>query len=296
MNLEGLTINMNELPLVSILMAAYNREVFIREAIESVIISTYKNWELIIVDDCSTDKTFEIAKEYEIKDSRIKLYKNEKNLGQFENRNKTAGYAKGKYLKYLDSDDAIFPWGIEYCVQEMEKYPEANIGMLYLGKKKLTNSIVMSSEDVIRNHYFDGSILGIGPSGCIFKRLAFESYEGFDAKFDLAADNFLNIQMAISSPVVLLTEVFFKYRMHEGQAFIEKDMIIYSYLYNKDLYESGQLPLKAEELLYLRKKLEKRQLVNLIKYFFKSKSLKGLVEVVEKTKYKWWNGYKYIFY
>ena len=74
-------------PLVSVLMTAYNREKYIAEAIESVLASTYTNFELIIVDDCSTDKTVEIAKSYEVKDNRIKVYINDCIVFLFEIEN-----------------------------------------------------------------------------------------------------------------------------------------------------------------------------------------------------------------
>ncbi|MBN8834489.1 MAG: glycosyltransferase family 2 protein [Sphingobacteriales bacterium] len=77
-------------PLVSVLMTAYNRQPFIAEAIESVIASTYQNWELIIVDDCSNDDTVSIAKSYLLKDNRIQVFENKKNLGDYPNRNLVA--------------------------------------------------------------------------------------------------------------------------------------------------------------------------------------------------------------
>ena len=89
---------MNIQPLVSVLMTSYNRENYIAEAIESVLASTYKNFELIIVDDRSKDRTVEIARSYESKDDRVKVYINEKNLGDYPNRNKAASYAKGFYI------------------------------------------------------------------------------------------------------------------------------------------------------------------------------------------------------
>jgi len=101
-------------PLVSILMVTYNHEKFISEFIESILASTYQNWELIIVDDGSIDSTVEIAKSYEEKDKRINVYINETNLGDYPNRNKAASYANGKYLKYLDTDDLIHPYRFEY--------------------------------------------------------------------------------------------------------------------------------------------------------------------------------------
>src|SRR5579862_5201402 len=118
---------MSEMPLVSVLMTAYNREEFIAKAIQSILDSTYSNFELIVVDDCSTDSTIRIAKEYETKDKRIRVFLNEKNLGDYPNRNKAASYASGKYLKYVDSDDIIYPFGLAMMVNRMEAFPEAAI-------------------------------------------------------------------------------------------------------------------------------------------------------------------------
>jgi glycosyltransferase involved in cell wall biosynthesis len=85
-----------EFPLVSVLMTAYNRENYIVEAIESVLSSTYTNFELIVVDDGSTDNTVNIARGYAHKDDRIKVYVNTKNLGDYANRNNAAKKAKGE--------------------------------------------------------------------------------------------------------------------------------------------------------------------------------------------------------
>ena len=117
-----------EQPLVSVLMTAYNREQYISTAIESVLSSTFKNFELIIVDDGSKDKTVEIAKSYAAMDSRVKVIINEKNLGDYPNRNKAAYYANGKYLKYVDADDYIYPWGLELLIKMMEAFPNAGWG------------------------------------------------------------------------------------------------------------------------------------------------------------------------
>jgi glycosyltransferase involved in cell wall biosynthesis len=116
-------------PLVSILTTVYNREKYISVCIDSVLASTYGDWELIIVDDVSSDTSVAIARSYEKKDTRIKVYVNEKNLGDYPNRNKAASYAKGKYLKYLDADDLIYPHDIEVMLHTMEQFPEAGLGI-----------------------------------------------------------------------------------------------------------------------------------------------------------------------
>lgn len=91
--------------LVSIITPMYNSENFIKNTIESVLNQTYKNWEMIIVDDCSKDNGIKIVEKYVNKDKRIKLYKNKINLGGAETRNIAIKEAKGKYIAFLDSDD-----------------------------------------------------------------------------------------------------------------------------------------------------------------------------------------------
>lgn len=90
--------------LVSIIMPSYNTAKFIGETIESVLKQTYQSWELIIVDDCSTDNTDEVVKKY-LSDGRIKYLKNEKNSGAALTRNYALREAKGRWIAFLDSDD-----------------------------------------------------------------------------------------------------------------------------------------------------------------------------------------------
>ena len=90
--------------LVSIIMPAYNCSRFIREAIDSVLAQTYTAWELLIVDDCSTDDTAAIIASYQ--DERIHYFRNEQNSGAALSRNKALREAKGKYIAFLDADDS----------------------------------------------------------------------------------------------------------------------------------------------------------------------------------------------
>lgn len=91
-------------------------------AIESVLAQTYRNFELIITDDCSRDSSLQIAQRYQA-DRRVKVYRNERNLGDYANRNRAASLAKGKYLSYVDADDLIHPHCLETMVHAMEMFP-----------------------------------------------------------------------------------------------------------------------------------------------------------------------------
>lgn len=98
-------------PLISVIMPTYNCGRFIKESIDSVLAQSYTNWELIIVDDCSTDDTERIVGTYE--DSRIHYLRNERNIGTALTRNKALREAKGKYVAFLDADDVWLPEKLE---------------------------------------------------------------------------------------------------------------------------------------------------------------------------------------
>lgn len=106
--------------LVSIIMPSYNTADYIAESIQSVLEQSYTDWELIVVDDCSTDNTDEVIKPY-LTDGRIKYYKNEKNSGAAVSRNHALREAKGKWIAFLDSDDLWMPDKLEKQICFMEK-------------------------------------------------------------------------------------------------------------------------------------------------------------------------------
>lgn len=109
--------------LVSIIMPSYNTGGYIKKSVESVLAQTYENWELIIVDDCSTDNTDEVLAQ--LSDPRIRYLKNEKNSGAAVSRNKALREAKGRWIAFLDSDDLWVPEKLEKQIQFMERneYP-----------------------------------------------------------------------------------------------------------------------------------------------------------------------------
>jgi len=107
--------------LVSIIMPAYNCGDFIGTTLDSVINQSYKNWEVIVVDDCSTDSTADVVQEYIKKDNRVKYHKLEKNSGAAVARNKAVDLATGKYMAFLDSDDVWFPEKLTKQIGFMEE-------------------------------------------------------------------------------------------------------------------------------------------------------------------------------
>jgi teichuronic acid biosynthesis glycosyltransferase TuaG len=107
--------------LVSVIMPAYNCGDFIGITLDSVINQTYQNWEVIVVNDYSTDNTAEVVQAYINKDNRIKCYNLEKNSGAAVARNKAIDIATGKYMAFLDSDDVWFPEKLTKQIAFMEE-------------------------------------------------------------------------------------------------------------------------------------------------------------------------------
>lgn len=112
------------MPKVSVIMAVYNQENLVSEAIESIINQTYKDWELIICDDASTDSTFNVISEYKKKYSNIRVFRNETNYHAAYTRNRCLKEAKGEYIAIMDSDDISMPERLKKQADFLDEHPE----------------------------------------------------------------------------------------------------------------------------------------------------------------------------
>lgn len=119
---------MNDFPILSVLMPVFNSELFVADAIKSILNQSFKDFEFLILDDCSKDKSLKIIKDLAKTDFKIKVFKNEKNLGVVESRNKLINFSKGKYIAWIDSDDIALENRFEKEIKFLEEHPE--IGMV----------------------------------------------------------------------------------------------------------------------------------------------------------------------
>lgn len=204
-------------PLVSVLIATYNREKYIAQSIESVLASTYRNFELIIVDDRSRDKTLEIARRYAETDARVKVYLNEKNLGDYPNRNKTASYANGVYLKYVDDDDYIYPWGLELLVRMMEQFPDCGWGLCSLEQYvQKPFPFSLSPREAYEYHYEGPGLFHKAPLSAIIRRDVFIASGGF-VEMRMVGDFEMWHKLALKHKVVLMPHGIVWSREHPEQ-------------------------------------------------------------------------------
>lgn len=122
--------NANAQALVSIVVPAYKAEKTIEACIQSVCAQTYTNWEMIVIDDASPDRTSEIVTYYAEKDARLTLVRNDPNLGVCESRNKGLALAQGAWIAFLDSDDM---WEAEKLARQLRLAEAVNGRFLYTG-------------------------------------------------------------------------------------------------------------------------------------------------------------------
>ncbi len=118
---------MSASPKVSVLMPAYNAEKYIGEAIESILNQTFKDFEFIIIDDCSTDNTWGIIQKYAEKDNRIVILRNEKNSKIPKTLNRGLSISRGKYIARVDADDWSYPYRLDKQINFMESHPEVGV-------------------------------------------------------------------------------------------------------------------------------------------------------------------------
>ena len=140
-------------PKISIVMPLYNSEKFIKSAIESVLLQSFRDFELILVDDCSTDSTLEIVSKYD--DPRIKIFHQKQNSGESSSRNLGIEVANGKYIYFMDHDDMILPETLEIFINAAE---ESQAEVVYMnswlnakGEIVPQNSDVKVEKNLFRN-------------------------------------------------------------------------------------------------------------------------------------------------
>lgn len=146
---------------VSIITPVYNSEKFIRETIVSVLNQTYDNWEMILIDDCSTDNSESIIKEYTNKDNRFRYIKLKENSGVANARNIGIGEAKGRFIAFLDSDDVWYKNKLETQVNYMinnnisfcfSAYEVIDENSKIINQKITPSKQIISYEDILKQN------------------------------------------------------------------------------------------------------------------------------------------------
>jgi glycosyltransferase involved in cell wall biosynthesis len=262
-------------PLFTVATITYNSANYIRQAIESVLSSSYEDFEFLISDDCSTDNTWQIIQEY--KDSRIKSWRNESNIGEYPNRNKVIKEASGNYILFVDGDDILYRDSLRNLSEYLCAFP--NVGMVWGLNPQLfpfyVFPYILQPQETIQMIYRTKiPISNIGFGEMLFRTDLLQSVGGM-SEYYKSGDTYIKLKLALMEPVMFASIGFIFWRQSPGQAskklakghfgFIERNAI------NDAIIADPAFPLGASDKAIIAKNLR----ISKIKIFFSSTLLKG---------------------
>ena len=206
-------------PLVSVVMPAYNAEKYISEAIESILGQTFENFELIIIDDGSTDDTLRIINKYSQADERIAVLKNDRNLGVSRTTNKGIEVARGKYIAIMNADDVSLPERLEKEFRFLEENPEVGIvggTMLVVsaGGRVLGDRRYYIRDEEIRKHIFRFS--PFSHPTVMIRKAVLEKSGLYDPYYKSAGDYELYFRIGMHAKFANLKDRLVRYRIVSG--------------------------------------------------------------------------------
>lgn len=205
------------MPKVSVIMPAYNAEKYIGEAIDSILAQTFVDFEFIILNDCSTDRTEEIILSY--CDPRIVYLKNEKNLGVAATLNRGLDLACGEYIARMDADDISLPERFAKQVAYLDKHGSTAVlgTALELFDENGVISSRWSSVDAKQMKVDLFFSCGLAHPSVMMRRDVVQSFGGYDVRFEGLEDYHLWCRISGRYDVVTLPDLLFRYRVHSAQ-------------------------------------------------------------------------------
>jgi glycosyltransferase involved in cell wall biosynthesis len=255
---------MKSRPLFTVATITYNSGNYVRQAIESILASSYEDFEFLISDDCSTDETWDILQEYS--DTRIKLWRNDRNLGEYPNRNRVLREAKGRFIIYIDGDDILYKDALARFANYIDAFPTAKgvWGVYPLYFDFVVLPYLFSNEQLTRINFLSNYPLTVvGFAETLFSVDDLLEIGGFDERFAIG-DTYIKRKFALTYPVVVATAGFAYWRQYPEQAsnrvrsFYKQ--LIETYLIDKELLWSSELPLSNYELQKSRRNFHIRSI------------------------------------
>ncbi|MDD4969929.1 MAG: glycosyltransferase family 2 protein [Paludibacter sp.] len=232
------------IPLVAIAVPVYNTEKYFKECLDHIVGQTYQNWICYITDNASTDTSYQIALEYEAKDSRFKVFRNKETVTAFENWNITLGRMSevpADYMKYECADDWMFPECIERMVEILQKDDQVGVAFGYRLQDKyvdcdgldINEGRIFDGKEILRRSMTDNLYISGGLGQGLYR---VEALKNIDKDLqviniqNIHCDVELNDKVMLNWKVGFVFQILTYYRRHEGQ------VLSFALKVNTDLY------------------------------------------------------------
>ncbi|SHL99149.1 glycosyltransferase family 2 protein [Chryseobacterium polytrichastri] len=203
---------------VSILIANYNNGKYFLECYNSIINQTYNNWEVIIVDDASTDDSIEVIKSIIQDDTRFKLYENSSNKGCGFTKRKCMEHATGDICAYLDPDDALYPIALEESIEEYlfnNKIVATYSKMMMCDENLNPQKTFSATKQIFNDKYFFNCPIQFAHF-FTFKKEAYQETQGINPNLKSAVDQDLYLKILELGDVAFINEDLYLYRQHSN--------------------------------------------------------------------------------
>ncbi len=239
--------------LVSIVLPVYNGAKYLKKSIDSIIKQTYKNWELLILDDCSTDETPLISEEYVKSDDRIKYFRNEHNLKLPGNLNRGFSLSKGDYLTWTSDDNKFHTTAIEKMVTALQN--SNNAQFVYASYNTIDENDNITDYYIVDKDY-KNIIVGSNCIGACFMytRAVYEKIGDYDLDLFLTEDFDYWQRILANFEAVSIKEILYDYRKHGANLSStmkkEKFYTAYKKMLLKNLPSFGKLNIKQKFFFY----------------------------------------------
>ena len=264
--------NNSNCPLISVILPAYNVELYIKEAIDSVLNQTVQDFEIIVIDDCSTDATIEIVES--IKDVRIRIIKKQQNNGLIDSLNIGFKESKGKYIARMDGDDISLPIRFEKQLEILQNNSDIKACGCWLQHFGKSNVIIKHKEwhKEIQSYLLISNPMSLGAT--MLEKDAYNKFEFFEEKIHVEDYDFW-ARTAWDCPMYNVQEVLYYYRVHDSQVStkfkiiqlkgdIEIKLSLYKKLeYNEMIYKDELI----SKILYSDKSITSAELKLILKWF-----------------------------
>jgi glycosyltransferase involved in cell wall biosynthesis len=249
-------------PLFTVATITFNSGQWVRQAIESILSSSYDDFELIISDDCSTDDTWEIIQEYT--DHRIRAWRNEQNIGEYPNRNKVLREARGRFILFIDGDDILYKDALARSANYLTAFPEAKAlwGVYPVYFDFVALPYLFTPLQLTRLNYLSTyPVTVVGFAESFFSVEALLQMRGFHEGFAIG-DTYIKRNFCCRFPVLLVTAGFAYWRQYPEQAsnrvrsFYKN--IIETYQIDKGVLWTKDNPLSEDEMQKARRNFQIR--------------------------------------
>lgn len=267
---------MNNRPLFTVATITYNSSKWVREAIESVLSASFQDFEYIIADDCSTDETWNIVQSYN--DSRIRSWRNERNLGEYPNRNKVLEAAKGKYIYYIDGDDILYKNTLKELAEYLKSFPQADAiwGVYSSEFDFVVFPYLFDAHQLTALHFLSTYPIAIvGFAESLFGVDQLKQIGGFDTRF-ATGDTYIKKKFSTHFNALLIPAGKSFWRISENQASkrVKQNyrQLIENFNIDKEILYSNNLPLNHSELISAIENFQIRTIKLIVKHtIFKCK-------------------------